>query len=102
MKKVLNNYSSKNDINIRQIVAYKDNVLEIEEYREGFSKEDTMNIMSRIRSLQIQKELPLFCRLPHPYAYLRRIPGYPDDIFLWWVWYYLPSKVRYHPGRDDP
>ena len=51
MKKVLNNYSSKNDINIRQIVAYKDNVLEIEEYREGFSKEDTMNIMSVTKSI---------------------------------------------------
>ncbi|MBR2892161.1 MAG: serine hydrolase, partial [Bacilli bacterium] len=51
MKKVLNNYSSKNDINIRQIVAYKDNVLEIEEYIEGFSKEDTMNIMSVTKSI---------------------------------------------------
>ena len=30
MKKVLNNYSSKNDINIRQIVAYKENILEID------------------------------------------------------------------------
>ena len=51
MKKILNNYSSKNDINIRQIVAYKDNVLEIEEYREGFTKEDTMNIMSVTKSI---------------------------------------------------
>ncbi|MBE6143596.1 MAG: serine hydrolase [Erysipelotrichaceae bacterium] len=51
MKKVLNNYSSKNDINIRQIVAYKDNILEIEEYREGFSKEDTMNVMSVTKSI---------------------------------------------------
>ena len=25
MKKVMNNYSSKNDINIKQIIAYKDN-----------------------------------------------------------------------------
>ena len=41
MKKVLNNYSSKNDINIRQIVAYKDNILEIEEYSEGFRKDVT-------------------------------------------------------------
>ena len=32
MKKVLDIYSSKNDINIKQIVAYKDNILEIEEY----------------------------------------------------------------------
>ena len=51
MKKVLNNYSSKNDINIRQIVAYKDNILEIEEYREGFSKDDTMNVMSVTKSI---------------------------------------------------
>ena len=34
MKKVLSYYSSKNDINIRQIVAYKNNILEIEEYKE--------------------------------------------------------------------
>lgn len=51
MKTVLNNYSSKNDINIRQIVAYKNNILEIEEYKEGFSKEDTMNIMSVTKSI---------------------------------------------------
>ncbi len=51
MKKVLNNYSSKNDINIKQIVAYKDNILEIEEYRGGFSKEDTMNVMSVTKSI---------------------------------------------------
>jgi len=51
MRKILNNYSSKNDINIRQIVAYKDNILEIEEYREGFSKEDTMNVMSVTKSI---------------------------------------------------
>ena len=51
MKKVLNNYSSKNDINIRQIVAYKNNVLEIEEYREGFTRDDTMNVMSVTKSI---------------------------------------------------
>ena len=51
MKQALSNYSSKNDINIRQIVAYKDNILEIEEYREGFSKEDTMNVMSVTKSI---------------------------------------------------
>ena len=51
MKRVLNNYSSKNDVNIRQIVAYKDNKLEIEEYKEGFSKEDTMNVMSVTKSI---------------------------------------------------
>ena len=46
MKKVLDTYSSKNDINIKQIVAYKDNILEIEEYRDGFTKDDTMNVIS--------------------------------------------------------
>ena len=51
MKKVLNNYSSKNDVNIRQIIAYRDNVLEIEEYREGFTREDTMNVMSVTKSV---------------------------------------------------
>ena len=39
MKKVLDTYSSKNDINIKQIVAYKDNILEIEEYKDGFKKD---------------------------------------------------------------
>ena len=51
MKKVLANYSSKNDINIKQIVAYKDHVLEMEEYRDGFQKENTMNVMSVILPL---------------------------------------------------
>ena len=51
MKKILNKYSSKNDINIRQIVAYKDNILEIEECREGFCKDDTMNVMSVTKSI---------------------------------------------------
>lgn len=49
MKKVLDTYSSKNDINIKQIVAYKDNVLEIEEYRDGYTKDDRVPInISRI------------------------------------------------------
>ena len=51
MKKVLANYSSKNDINIRQIVAYKDNLLQIEEYKDGFNREDTMNVMSVTKSV---------------------------------------------------
>ena len=51
MKNVLNTYSSKNDINIKQIVAYKDNILEIEEYKDGFKKDDTMNVMSVTKSV---------------------------------------------------
>ena len=51
MKKVLDAYSSKNDINIKQIVAYKDNILEIEEYKDAFKKDDTMNVMSVTKSV---------------------------------------------------
>jgi len=51
MKKVLDTYSSKNDSNIKQIVAYKDNILQIEEYRDGFKKDDTMNVMSVTKSV---------------------------------------------------
>ena len=51
MKQVLKNYSSKNDINIRQIVAYKNNKLEIEESYSDFTKEDTLNVMSVTKSV---------------------------------------------------
>lgn len=51
MKNVLKNYTSKNDINIRQIVAYKDNVLEIEENYAGFTTSCTMNVMSVTKSV---------------------------------------------------
>ena len=44
--------SSKNDRNIKQIVAYKDNILEIEEYKAGFKKDDTMNVMSVTKSVK--------------------------------------------------
>lgn len=49
--KILNNYSSKNDINITQIVAYKDDKLLIEDYRYDFDREDTMNVMSVTKSI---------------------------------------------------
>ena len=51
MKKMLHNYSSKNDVNITQIVAYKDNNLEVEEYYNGFNREHTMNVMSVTKSI---------------------------------------------------
>ena len=51
MRQILNNYSSKNDVNIRQIAAYKDNILEIEEYKEGFNRKSTMNVMSVTKSI---------------------------------------------------
>lgn len=51
MKRILNNYTSKNDINITQIVAYKDDELLIEENRYNFKREDTMNVMSVTKSI---------------------------------------------------
>ena len=49
--KPLKNYSSKNDVNICQIVAYKNNELLIEEYKNEFLKEDTLNVMSVTKSI---------------------------------------------------
>lgn len=49
--KILNEYSSKNDINITQIVAYRGNELLIEDYRYDFNKESTMNVMSVTKSI---------------------------------------------------
>lgn len=48
---ILHNYSSKNDINITQIIAYKDNELLIEDNRYNFKREDTMNVMSVTKSI---------------------------------------------------
>ena len=47
----LKNYSSKNDVNICQIVAYKDNKLCLEEYHNNFTKEDTLTVMSVTKSI---------------------------------------------------
>ena len=62
MKKVLDTYSSKNDINIKQIVAYKDNILEIEEYNDGFKKDDTYSMDDASISI-----LSLHCNPPRLY-----------------------------------
>lgn len=48
---ILNEYTSKNDVNITQIVAYMDGKLLIEEYSYGFTKEHTMNVMSVTKSI---------------------------------------------------
>lgn len=45
------NFSSKNDVNITQIIAYKNANLKVEEYYYGFKKEDTMNVMSVTKSI---------------------------------------------------
>ena len=49
--KILKKYSSKNDINICQIVAYKDNKKVLEAYKNGFNRSDTMNVMSVTKSV---------------------------------------------------
>ena len=51
MNKILNNYSSKNDVNICQIVAYKNNKLELVASKNGFKKEDTMTVFSVTKSI---------------------------------------------------
>ena len=51
MKRILSNYKSKNDINILQVVAYKDGKKEIEAYKNGFTRDDTMNVMSVTKSI---------------------------------------------------
>ena len=84
MKKVLNNYSSKNDINIRQIVSYKDNILEIEEYKEGFSKEDTMNVMSVTKSIT-----SLLIGIAIDKGYIKSVDEYVMDYYKD---YYTPKR----------
>ena len=49
--KVLKNYSSKNDVNICQIVAYKGNELCVEEYKNDFTREDTLHVMSVTKAI---------------------------------------------------
>ncbi len=51
MKQIQKNYLSKNEENITQIIAYKDNELVIEDNRKDFKREDTMNIMSVTKSV---------------------------------------------------
>ena len=51
MSLLLKNYSSKNDINICQIVAYKDNKLKISVSKHGYKKEDTLTVMSVTKSI---------------------------------------------------
>ena len=51
MIRILKNYSSKNDVNIRQVVAYKDNKLVLEAYKGGFNRSDTLTVMSVTKSV---------------------------------------------------
>ena len=74
--KVLKNYSSKNDVNICQIVAYKGNELLIEEYKNDFSKEDTMNVMSVTKSIA-----SLLVGIAIDLGYIKSVDDYVMDYF---------------------
>jgi CubicO group peptidase (beta-lactamase class C family) len=74
--KVLKNYSSKNGVNICQIVAYKGNELLIEELRNAFSKEDTMNVMSVTKSIT-----SLLVGIAIDKGYIRSVDDYVIDYF---------------------
>lgn len=76
MKKELKNYSSRNDKNITQIVAYKDDELMLEDYRYGFTKDDTMNVMSVTKSIT-----SLLVGIAIDKGYIRSIEDYVMDYF---------------------
>ena len=74
--KALKNYSSKNDVNICQIVAYKGDELCIEEYHNGFSKEDTMTVMSVTKSVT-----SLLVGIAIDMGYIKSVDDYVMDYF---------------------
>lgn len=84
MKKVLNNYSSKNDVNITQIVAYKNDELMIEDYRYGFTRNDTMNVMSVTKSIT-----SLLVGIAIDKGYIKSVEGYVIDYYKD---FYTPKK----------
>ena len=86
MKKILHNYSSKNDINIIQIVGYKDNILEIEENKNGFNRDDTMNVMSVTKAIT-----SLLIGIAIDKGYINSVDDYVMDYF----------KNEYVPKRGE-
>ena len=74
--KSLKNYSSKNDVNICQIVAYKGNELCIEEYKNDFTKEDTMNVMSVTKAIT-----SLLVGIAIDMGYIKSVDDYVMDYF---------------------
>ena len=76
MLKILKNYSSKNDINICQIVAYKDNKKVLEAYKNGFSRDDTMHVMSVTKSVT-----SLLIGIAIDMGYINSVDDYVMDYF---------------------
>ena len=64
MIRILNNYKNKIDVNIRQVVAYKDGVKVLEAYKEGFKRDDTLTVMSVTKSVTALKICPIRINFP--------------------------------------
>ena len=76
MLKILKNYSSKNNINICQIVAYKDNKKVLEAYKNGFGRDDTMHVMSVTKSIS-----SLLVGIAIDLGYINSVDDYVMDYF---------------------
>jgi len=74
--KALKNYSSKNDVNITQIVGYKNGELLVEDYRFDFNRDDTMNIMSVTKSIT-----SLLIGIAIDKGYIKSVDDYVMDYF---------------------
>lgn len=74
--KTLKNYSSENDVNICQIVAYKGNQLCIEEYKNDFTREDTLHLMSVTKSIT-----SLLIGIAIDKGYIKSVDDYVMDYF---------------------
>ena len=76
MVKILKNYSSKNGINICQIVAYKDNKKVLEAYKNDFNRDDTMHVMSVTKSIT-----SLLIGIAIDLGYIKSVDDYVMDYF---------------------
>ena len=76
MLKALTNYTSKNDINITQIIGYKDNQLLLEDNRLDFVRDDTMNVMSVTKSIT-----SLLVGIAIDKGYIKSVDDYVMDYF---------------------
>ena len=74
--KILRNYSSKNDKNICQIVAYKDGKKVLEAYKNGFSRDDTMHVMSVTKSVT-----SILIGIAIDLGYIKSVDDYVTDYY---------------------
>ncbi len=69
---ILKTYQSKNEENITQIMAYKDDQLLIEKYYHGFTRNMTMNVMSVTKSIHqpVMSSITMHIRMIKPFIYV--------------------------------